>query len=75
MDLTNIIKTLEIEDYSTLPPPVPGTGPIVGGRFCRCRQCSLLQFRARDQRTAEEGRAQFILTFSVGGKQEVQPLH
>ena len=29
MDLTNIIKTMEIEDYSTLPPPVPGIGPVV----------------------------------------------
>ena len=28
MDLTNI-KTMEIEDYSTLPPPIPGTGPVV----------------------------------------------
>ena len=27
MDLTNI-KTMEIEDYSTLPPPIPGTGPV-----------------------------------------------
>ena len=28
MDLTNL-KTMEIEDYSTLPPPVPGPGPVV----------------------------------------------
>ena len=29
MDLTNIIATMEIEDYSTLSPSVPGTGPVV----------------------------------------------